>query len=156
MNSVNHLRSKNKLMKKSLRILIDAAKALDAGIIEEQSFKDIVFDYISEDETIIPNMLGILKRERSINSALLTETNLELSRVSSTMEMEKEWDDSTPKQRKKNETQKEWIYNQVIMHYHKWRDRIGHCFMDYKTLDEKYAAIPAEEKKKFKNLFEID
>lgn len=135
-------------MKENLKILISAAKALEAGVLEEEMFKKAVFDYIADDESIIPNMLGILSSERAVKKELLSEMNLELSRVSATMEMEHEWDDSTPKKRKTNERQKQWIYNQVIVFYHKWKDRIGHCFMNHETLEKKYAAMPKEDKKK--------
>lgn len=50
------------------------------GILSKEAFEEVIFDYISDDKTIIPNMLRLLEIERQNSKELLKDCNMELSR----------------------------------------------------------------------------
>lgn len=64
-------------MNKKLAYLI---KVIKAGETSEEQLKPIIFEYMADNEEIIPNMLELLSRERELKKEIISEMGLNLGR----------------------------------------------------------------------------
>lgn len=81
---------------------------------KENAVKELeIIIILSQDENVIPTVLKILNKERTINDQLITETNAELSRALVTL-VEPHIKLTTGS----------FVIGQIKAHYHKWKDKI--------------------------------
>ncbi len=83
----------------------------------DNGLDDLIFDYLSANEKIVPALIAILGHERDKNRALLLDTNLELSMALVTL------DSFSSDQEQRTST-----IQRIKAHYHKVSDRIKCCF----------------------------
>lgn len=83
----------------------------------DKALNDLIFDYISNDENILPAMIGILQTERVKKRQLLLDTNLELSMALATMDSFHNYED-----------QRISTIQRIKAHYHKVSDQIKCAF----------------------------
>lgn len=108
-------------MRESLRSVIESAKYLEQGRISEDVFKKTVFNYLSTEEEILPNMLLLLEAERALKKQLLLDTNAELSRSLVTLMDEKY-------AKKGAIVDRLWVVGEIKNHFLKWKDVIKCTF----------------------------
>jgi hypothetical protein len=93
--------------------VLEAAKMCSKGLLSEDAFKMCIFEWMAQDESIIPNLLQVLQAERKEKKELLLNTNLELSRALVTLQTDLE---------------KPFVIGKIKEHYLKWQHRIKCCF----------------------------
>lgn len=86
-----------------------------------------ILDLLSEDESLLPTMLDLLKRERKSKRELISDMNLELSRAHIYIELYPE----NKKQSKEN-FNKSFVIEEIGKFYNKYKGVIIHCFNRFK------------------------
>ena len=97
-----------------------------SGVLEKTEFDDIIMEYVSNDENVIPNVLKILNFERKRKEELLNNTSFELSRALVAFEF---YEKNTPS----NLKQKKWIVSEIKKHFIKWKEYVR-CNFNVKDL----------------------
>ncbi len=80
-----------------------------------------IINVLSEDKKVIPMLMEILESERVANSALISESNLELSRALVALK-----DPNLMTRKPIIETK--FVVDKIMEHYLKWQHRIRCCF----------------------------
>ena len=106
--------------------IVNGASLFKSGVLEKTEFDDIIMEYVSNDENVIPNVLKILNFERKRKEELLNNTSFELSRALVAFEF---YEKNTPS----NLKQKKWIVSEIKKHFIKWKEYIR-CNFNVKDL----------------------
>lgn len=85
--------------------------------------REMIISILAADKQVIPTMLKILQAEREDSNALITESNLELSRALVTLE-----DPNVGKKKPKPVISLPFVTGEIRKHYLKWQHRIKCCF----------------------------
>lgn len=104
-----------------LQNMLDAVKMFENQDINEKQLKEFIFDYISDEDSIIPNMMEILQKERNTKSSMLNEMNIELSRSLCGYE-------DFNSQKKEHKNRREFIVKGIREYYIKWQNYIKATF----------------------------
>jgi len=97
--------------------VVNGASQFKTGFIDKKEFDNIIMEYVSNDENVIPNVLQILNFERKRKEELLKDTSFELSRALVAFEF---YEKNTPT----NLKQKKWIVSEIKKHFLKWKEYI--------------------------------
>lgn len=96
--------------------------------LPEDKIEEYIISFIAEDKEVIPNILRILGSERAEKNNLISDMNTELSRALVLLQ------DKNIKYGKKVIVNPNWVIEQIINHYKKWKDYIK-CNFKVEGLD---------------------
>lgn len=63
----------------NFKLMIAAVMQYEVGQISKETLDNRIIAYISENESVIPNLINILAQERKVNKQLVSDCNSELS-----------------------------------------------------------------------------
>lgn len=112
-------------------------QVLDQGLFPDDVKERMILKILSEDETLIPQLLQILEYERQRKKKLLTEINFQLSRAHVGLEVAK-FD-------KKGLNGDRFMEKEITKFYIDNQEQIGHCMKNLDMLK----AMPLPDPPKF-------
>lgn len=101
---------------------IQAIKTIVNSDYPNEIKESLIIEVLSKDEKVIPKLLEILQLERTSKQELISEMNLQLSRIQTFVEH------SEMELKKFGNADTEFILEEVDKFYKNYKDQVSHCF----------------------------
>lgn len=103
---------------------LDKLKQILDSEVNDELKELLVLQFLSKQETIIPDLLKILEIERISKKELISDMNLELSRAHIYIDLNEEKVDK----KNKNTFTKSFVIDKIAQFYFKYSETVNHCF----------------------------